>query len=364
MIKSLCVDGIEGGHEIKAVTCAGRLYVFDYKSDDVYWCTADCGWITGHTYVTYGPLLCGATQVLFEGVPTCRNSGRFLRWSDKYKLLTTAPTAIRALCANGDALVTKHSRKSLRLLGTVGEPINPEAWKWYHEVVGDKRCPIMDTWWQTETGAHMITPLPGVHALKPGSATLPFFGVEPCLLDDKGNEVEGVGEGYLMIKRPWPSMLRTVAGDHARFESTYFSFHKGMYFTGDGAKRDAAGYYWIIGRDGAKRDAEGHYWIIGRPLLDHRPCGNVINVSGHRIGTAEVESALKELIDAVRKTIGAFAAPDAIQYAPGLPKTRSGKIMRRVLRKIANREEDSLGDTSTLADPTVVQSLIQHRDSM
>ncbi|KAG2430287.1 hypothetical protein HYH02_013765 [Chlamydomonas schloesseri] len=356
-------------------------YVFDLQpATDVYWCTADCGWITGHTYVAYGPMLLGATQVLFEGVPTWPDAGRCWSIVDKYKvtIVYTAPTAIRALHAKGDAYVTRYSRASLRLLGSVGEPINPEAWRWYHQVVGGGRCPIVDTWWQTETGAHMITPLPGATPLKPGSATLPFFGVEPVVLDDKGNELQGPCEGVLCIKKPWPSMMRTVAGDHARFEQTYFSAYKGYYFTGDGCRRDADGYYWITGR-----------------------VDDVLNVSGHRIGTAEVESALvehpscveaavvgvehpikgqsiyafvtlmtgvepndtlrKELIATVRKIIGPFAAPDIIHWAPGLPKTRSGKIMRRVLRKIAAKEEDQLGDTSTLADPSVVQVLVELR---
>ncbi|GFR48109.1 hypothetical protein Agub_g9933, partial [Astrephomene gubernaculifera] len=349
-----------GGYMVGAL--ATTKFVFDIKpATDVYWCTADCGWITGHTYVTYGPLMLGATQVLFEGVPTWPDAGRCWAIVDKYNVSVfyTAPTAIRALHAKGDAYVTRHSRSSLRLLGSVGEPINPEAWRWYHEVVGDSRCPIMDTWWQTETGAHMITPLPGATPLKPGCATLPFFGVEPAVLDEKGNELQGPCEGMLVIKRPWPSMMRTVAGDHNRFEQTYFSAFKGYYFTGDGCRRDADGYYWITGR-----------------------VDDVLNVSGHRIGTAEVESALvahpacseaavvgyehaikgqgiyafvtlkagaepsdvlrKELIDTVRKIIGAFAAPDIIHWAPGLPKTRSGKIMRRVLRKIAAREEEQL----------------------
>uniref|UniRef100_A0A7S0USI9 acetate--CoA ligase n=2 Tax=Polytomella parva TaxID=51329 RepID=A0A7S0USI9_9CHLO len=356
-------------------------YVFDVKPEsDVYWCTADCGWITGHSYVTYGPLLLGATQVIFEGMPTYPDAGRCWEIVDKYKvsIFYTAPTAIRALNAKGDAYVTKHSRASLRLLGSVGEPINPEAWKWFYGVIGDSRCPIMDTWWQTETGSHLITPLPGVTALKPGSATLPFFGVEAAIVDEKGQELEGACEGILVIKRPWPSMMRTVAGDHARFEQIYFGAFPGKYFAGDGARRDEDGYYWITGR-----------------------VDDVINVSGHRIGTAEVESALtghkacaeaavigvehpikgqglyafvtlkagvqasqqirKELIAHVRNTIGAFAAPDVIHWAPALPKTRSGKIMRRVLRKIATKEEKELGDVSTLAEPGVVQQLVDLR---
>ncbi|GIL91937.1 hypothetical protein Vretimale_18561 [Volvox reticuliferus] len=368
-----------GGYMVGAMVTT--KFVFDiHPASDVYWCTADCGWITGHTYVAYGPLLLGATQVLFEGVPTWPDAGRCWSIVDKYKvtIFYTAPTAIRALHAKGDAFVTRHSRSSLRLLGSVGEPINPEAWRWYYEVVGCGRCPIMDTWWQTETGAHMITPLPGATPLKPGCATLPFFGVEPAVLDEKGNELQGPCEGMLVIKRPWPSMMRTVAGDHKRFEQTYFSAYKGYYFTGDGCRRDADGYYWITGR-----------------------VDDVLNVSGHRIGTAEVESALvshpscveaavvavehaikgqsiyafvtlmtgaepsdalrKELISTVRKVIGPFAAPDVIHWAPGLPKTRSGKIMRRVLRKIASKEEDQLGDISTLADPSVVQQLVDLR---
>ncbi|KAK9811421.1 hypothetical protein WJX72_003702 [[Myrmecia] bisecta] len=357
-------------------------YVFDHRPDDVYWCTADCGWITGHSYVTYGPMLNGATQVIFEGIPTYPDAGRAWDLVDKYKItvLYTAPTAIRSLIQKGDSFVTKYSRKSLRLLGSVGEPINPEAWKWYYEVGGDKRCPIVDTWWQTETGMHMITPLPGATTLKPGSATLPFFGVEPAVLNDQGQELEGEAEGYLVIKRPWPSCMRTLAGDHERFEKTYFEIYKGYYFTGDGCRRDKDGYYWLTGR-----------------------VDDVINVSGHRIGTAEVEGALdnhpacaeaavvpfahdikgqgiyafvtlmdgydyppdeslrKELVAMVRKVIGPIATPDVIHWAPGLPKTRSGKIMRRILRKIASKEEDSLGDTSTLADPSVVEQLLNLR---
>mmetsp|Transcript_3414 Transcript_3414/g.7432 ORF Transcript_3414/g.7432 Transcript_3414/m.7432 type:complete len:561 (+) Transcript_3414:101-1783(+) len=355
-------------------------YVFDYKEDDVYWCTADCGWITGHTYVAYGPLFSCASQVLFEGIPTYPDASRCWQVVDKYKvsILYTAPTAIRSLMAKGDGYVHKYRRTSLRLLGTVGEPINPEAWRWYHEVVGDSRCPIVDTWWQTETGGHMITPLAGVWPEKPGSATLPFFGVVPVVLDEKGNELVGEAEGVLAIKQPWPSTLRTVYGDHKRYEENYFGPFPGYYFTGDGCRRDADGYFWITGR-----------------------VDDVINVSGHRIGTAEVESALvahpacaeaavvgydhpikgqgiyayvtlmegveysdklrKELVGSVRNTIGAFAAPDVIHWAPGLPKTRSGKIMRRVLRKIASKEEDQLGDTSTLADPGVVQQLVELR---
>lgn len=365
-------------------TAATFKYVFDHKPDDVFWCTADCGWITGHSYVTYGPMLTGATQVIFEGVPTYPDAGRCWDIVDTHNVTVfyTAPTALRTLMASGDEFVRKHQRTSLRILGTVGEPINPEAWRWYHEVVGNSSCAIVDTWWQTETGAHMITPLPGAIPSKPGSATLPFFGVVPAILDEQGTEVEGAGQGYLVIKKPWPSMLRTVAGDHHRFEQTYFSHYKGYYFTGDGVRRDEDGYYWILGR-----------------------VDDVINVSGHRIGTAEVESALvghpscaeaavvpvehpikgqaiyafvtlmadrsyppdedgsikKELIAQVRKAIGPIATPDVIHWAPALPKTRSGKIMRRILRKIANEEEDSLGDISTLADPSVVNILLDLR---
>ncbi|KAI3436087.1 hypothetical protein D9Q98_002145 [Chlorella vulgaris] len=355
-------------------------YVFAAQPGDVYWCTADCGWITGHSYMTYGPLLNRATQVVFEGVPTYPDAGRCWQIVDKYqvKQFYTAPTAIRSLMRSGAEWVTKYDRSSLRVLGSVGEPINPEAWRWYHEVVGDGRCPIVDTWWQTETGGHMITPLPGAWSEKPGSASLPFFGVKPVLVDEKGQELEGEAEGYLCISQSWPSNIRTVYRDHERYETTYFAPFPGTYFTGDGARRDSDGYYWITGR-----------------------VDDVINVSGHRIGTAEVESALvahpqcaeaavvgyehpvkgqgiwayvtlmegvdssdslrKELVMSVRSQIGAFAAPDVIHWAPGLPKTRSGKIMRRVLRKIASFEEDQLGDTSTLADPGVVASLLELR---
>jgi acetyl-CoA synthetase len=355
-------------------------YVFDYRDGDIYWCTADVGWVTGHSYIVYGPLANGATTLMFEGVPTWPDAGRFWQVIDKHKvnIFYTAPTAIRALMGQGDEPVKATSRASLRLLGSVGEPINPEAWEWYYRVVGDERCPIVDTWWQTETGGILITPLPGARALKPGSATLPFFGVEPALLDDKGHELHGPAEGALVIRRSWPGQMRTVYGDHERFKDTYFRMFPGTYFTGDGARRDADGYYWITGR------------------ID-----DVINVSGHRMGTAEVESALvlhravseaavvgyphdikgqgiyayvtlmagieptealrKELVNHVRHEIGAIASPDVIQWAPGLPKTRSGKIMRRILRKIAANELDNLGDTSTLADPGVVADLLQHR---
>ncbi len=355
-------------------------YVFDYRDGEVFWCTADVGWVTGHSYIVYGPLANGATSLMFEGVPTYPDASRCWEVIDKHNvsIFYTAPTAIRALHVQGDEPVKRTSRASLRLLGTVGEPINPEAWEWYYKVVGDSRCPIVDTWWQTETGAHMITPLPGAHALKPGSASFPFFGVELALLNEDGSEIEGEGAGYLVVKRSWPSQIRSVYGDHQRLIDTYFSTYKGYYFTGDGAMRDADGYYWITGR-----------------------VDDVLNVSGHRMGTAEVESALvlhegiaeaavvgfphdikgqgiyayvtpmagveksdalfKELIDLCVAEIGPIAKPDIIQWAPALPKTRSGKIMRRILRKIAENELDSLGDTSTLADPSVVENLIQER---
>ncbi|MCW8964727.1 MAG: acetate--CoA ligase, partial [Gammaproteobacteria bacterium] len=358
-------------------------YVFDYKDGEVYWCTADIGWITGHSYIVYGPLCNGAISLMFEGVPTYPDAGRFWQVVDKHNVATfyTAPTAIRALMAAGDDPVKKTSRSSLRLLGTVGEPINPEAWQWYNKVVGDERCPIVDTWWQTETGAHMLTPLPGATPLKPGSACIPFFGVQPVLLDEEGKEIEGnPAAGNLAIKHPWPSQARTLYGDHDRFYDTYFSMFKGYYFTGDGAKRDEDGYYWITGR-----------------------VDDVLNVSGHRLGTAEIESGLvlhdkvaeaavvgyphditgqgiyayvtlmhglqgdddlkAELVALVRKEIGPIAKINIIQWAPGLPKTRSGKIMRRILRKIAANEIDSLGDTSTLADPSVVEHLIENREN-
>ena len=355
-------------------------YVFDYRDGEVFWCTADVGWVTGHSYIVYGPLANGATSLMFEGVPTYPDASRCWEVIDKHNvsIFYTAPTAIRALNVQGDEPVKRTSRASLRLLGTVGEPINPEAWEWYYKVVGDSRCPIVDTWWQTETGAHMITPLPGAHALKPGSASFPFFGVELALLNEDGSEIEGAGAGYLVVKRSWPSQIRSVYGDHQRLIDTYFSTYRGYYFTGDGAMRDADGYYWITGR-----------------------VDDVLNVSGHRMGTAEVESALvlhegiaeaavvgfphdikgqgiyayvtpmagveksdalfKELIDLCVAEIGPIAKPDVIQWAPALPKTRSGKIMRRILRKIAENELDSLGDTSTLADPSVVENLIQER---
>jgi acetyl-CoA synthetase len=355
-------------------------YVFDYHEGDVYWCTADVGWVTGHSYIVYGPLANGATTLVFEGVPNYPDSSRFWQVIDKHEvnIFYTAPTALRALMREGNGPVEKTSRASLRLLGTVGEPINPEAWEWYFNVVGETRCPIVDTWWQTETGAIMLTPLPGATVLKPGSATKPFFGVQPALLDEQGKEIEGAGAGVLVIKASWPSQIRSIFGDNQRMIDTYFKPFPGYYFTGDGARRDADGDYWITGR------------------ID-----DVINVSGHRIGTAEVESALvlhdavaeaavvgyphdvkgqgiyafvtlmqgvdvsdglqKELLALVGKEIGSFAKPELLQWAPGLPKTRSGKIMRRILRKIACNELDTLGDTSTLADPSVVDNLIDGR---
>jgi acetyl-CoA synthetase len=355
-------------------------YVFDYHPGEVYWCTADVGWVTGHTYIVYGPLANGATTLMFEGIPNYPDTSRFWQVIDKHQvnIFYTAPTAIRALMRDGEAPVKKTSRKSLRVLGSVGEPINPEAWNWYYRVVGEERCPIVDTWWQTETGGILISPLVGAIAQKPGSATLPLPGVRPVLVDAEGKELTGATEGNLCIADSWPGQMRSVYGDHERFVQTYFSTFKGMYFTGDGARRDADGYFWITGR-----------------------VDDVINVSGHRMGTAEVESALvahakvaeaavvgfphdikgqgiyayvtlvadaepseelrKELISWVRKEIGPIAAPDVIQWAPGLPKTRSGKIMRRILRKIAANETDSLGDTSTLADPGVVTELVDNR---
>ena len=355
-------------------------YIFDYHEGDVFWCTADVGWVTGHSYVVYSPLSNGATTVMFEGVPNYPDFSRFWQICDKFgvNIFYTAPTAIRALMGQGDDFVKRTSRASVRILGTVGEPINPEAWEWYYHVVGDARCPIVDTWWQTETGGVMITPLPGCTRLKPGSATRPLFGIEPVLVDNEGNELDGEAEGALCIKRSWPGQMRTVFGDHERFIQTYFSTFPGMYMTGDGARRDADGFYWITGR-----------------------VDDVINVSGHRMGTAEVESALvlhstvseaavvgcphdikgqgiyayvtlnagvegtddlkKELVGLVRKEIGPIASPDVIQFAPGLPKTRSGKIMRRILRKVAANEIDNLGDTSTLAEPAVVDDIIENR---
>ena len=361
-------------------TCITHKYVFDYHEGDVYWCTADVGWVTGHSYIVYGPLANGAITLMFEGVPTYPDASRFWQVIDKHQvsIFYTAPTAIRALMSCGDEMVTKTSRASLRLLGSVGEPINPEAWEWYYRVVGDSRCPIVDTWWQTETGAIMITPLPGVTDLKPGSACHPFFGVVPRLMDADGKELEGAAEGNLVIAGSWPSQIRTVYGDHERCVQTYFSAYPGYYLTGDSARRDKDGYYWVTGR-----------------------VDDVINVSGHRLGTAEIESALvlhptvaeaavvgyphdikgqgiyayvtlmagveateslrEELVKFVASEIGAFAKPEIIQFAPGLPKTRSGKIMRRILRKIAANELDNLGDTTTLADPSVVDQLVENR---
>ena len=367
-----------GGYQL--YTAITHRYVFDYHDGDIYWCTADVGWITGHSYILYGPLANGATTLMFEGVPTYPDASRFWQVVDKHQvnIFYTAPTAIRALMSQGDDPVTRTSRSSLRLLGTVGEPINPEAWEWYFNTVGEARCPIVDTWWQTETGGILISPLPGATDLKPGSATRPFFGVVPALLDADGNQLDGAASGNLVITGSWPGQMRTVYGDHDRFVQTYFSTYPGFYMTGDGARRDEDGYYWITGR-----------------------VDDVINVSGHRMGTAEVESALvlhpeiaeaavvgypheikgqgiyayvtpmagvdpseelrAELIALVRKEIGPIASPDVIQWAPGLPKTRSGKIMRRILRKIAANELDNLGDTSTLAEPAVVDELIENR---
>ncbi|MEC9219932.1 MAG: acetate--CoA ligase, partial [SAR324 cluster bacterium] len=361
-------------------TSLTHQYVFDYHDGDIYWCTADIGWVTGHSYILYGPLANGATTLMFEGVPNYPDFGRFWDICDKHKvnIFYTAPTAIRAIAKEGDELVKKRDLSSLRLLGTVGEPINPEAWLWYHRVVGHEKCPIVDTWWQTETGGIMITPLPGATRTKPGSATRPFFGIQPLLVDADGNELEGAAEGNLCIKHSWPGQMRTVFGDHERFIQTYFSAYKGLYFTGDGCKRDEDGYYWITGR-----------------------VDDVLMISGHRMGTAELESAVvlhksvaeaaivgfpheikgqgiyayvtlnsgveptddlkKELVQMVRKEIGPIATIDVIQWAPGLPKTRSGKIMRRILRKIAENDMDSIGDTSTLADPSVVEDLIANR---
>lgn len=369
-----------GGYLLQAASTF--KYTFDYREGEVFWCTADVGWVTGHSYIVYGPLANGATSLMFEGVPTYPDAGRCWEVVDKHQvnIFYTAPTAIRALHAVGDEPVTRSSRASLRLLGSVGEPINPEAWEWYYKTVGDSRCPIVDTWWQTETGSQMVSPLPGAHALKPGSASFPLFGVNLALLNEDGTEVQGEGSGYLVIKSSWPSQIRTIYGDHQRMIDTYFSQYPGYYFTGDGAKRDADGYYWITGR-----------------------VDDVLNVSGHRMGTAEVESALvlhrqvaeaavvgfphdikgqgiyayvtlmngvepsdklhAELLALCTAEIGAIAKPDLIQWAPGLPKTRSGKIMRRILRKIAENELENLGDISTLADPSVVEQLIENRQS-
>jgi acetyl-CoA synthetase len=367
-----------GGYLLYAAVT--HKYVFDYHDGEVYWCTADVGWVTGHSYIIYGPLANGATTLMFEGTPNYPDASRMWQVVDKHKvnIFYTAPTAIRALMRDGDEPVKRTSRKSLRILASVGEPINPEAWLWYYRVVGDERCPVIDTWWQTETGGHMIAPMPGATPLKPGSASLPFFGIKPIIVDGEGKTLEGACEGNLCIASSWPGIMRTVYGDHARFVRTYFSTFKGKYFTSDGCRRDEDGYYWITGR-----------------------VDDVINVAGHRLSTAEIESAFvahkfvaeaaivgcphdikgqgiyayvtlnrgvepsdelrKELINWVRKEIGPIATPDFIQWAPGLPKTRSGKIMRRILRKIAAHEIDGLGDTSTLADPTVVDELVKNR---
>ena len=369
-----------GGYLLQAAI--SHKIVFDYKEDEIYWCTADVGWVTGHSYIVYGPLINCATSVIFEGIPTYPSPSRFWEVIDKHKvnIFYTAPTALRALMAQGDDYVQSSSRKSLRILGTVGEPINPEAWEWYFNVVGESSCPIVDTWWQTETGAMMITPIAGFTAMKPGSATKPFFGIEPALLDEEGKEIIGEGSGNLVIKSSWPSQIRTVYGDHQRCIDTYYSMYPGYYTTGDGARRDSDGYYWITGR-----------------------VDDVLNVSGHRLGTAEVESALvlhqevaeaavvgyehpikgqgiycyvtlmmgitpseelkDNLVKLVAKEIGPIAKPDIIQWSPGLPKTRSGKIMRRILRKIASNETEDLGDTTTLADPSVVKELIENREN-
>jgi acetyl-CoA synthetase len=373
------VQHTTGGYLLQAAMT--HKLVFDYKDGEVYWCTADVGWVTGHSYIVYGPLANGATSLMFEGIPTYPDAGRFWDVCDKHNvsIFYTAPTAIRMLMGAGEKFVDRAKLEKLRVLGSVGEPINPEAWEWYNRVVGRGRCPIVDTWWQTETGAHMLTPLPGATPLKPGSATFPFFGVQPLLVDDKGVEVLGNGvEGNLCIRAPWPSMARTLYKNHDRFVEAYFSMYPGYYFTGDGARRDEDGYYWITGR-----------------------VDDVLNVSGHRIGTAEIESALvlhpkvaeaavvgypheltgqgiyayvtlmageegtdalkDDLVNLVRKEIGPIAKINLIQWSPGLPKTRSGKIMRRILRKIAANELESLGDTSTLADPAVVEELIGNR---
>jgi acetyl-CoA synthetase len=361
-------------------TAMTHEYVFDYREGEVYWCTADVGWVTGHSYIVYGPLANGATTLIFEGVPNYPDPSRFWQVVDKHnvRIFYTAPTAIRALMREGEEHVRRTSRRSLRILGTVGEPINPEAWLWYYDHVGEQRCPVVDTWWQTETGGILVTPIPGATPLKPGSATRPFFGVEPVIVDNDGKVVHGPGEGNLCIANAWPGMMRTVFGDHRRFVQTYFSHFPGLYFTGDGARRDEDGFYWLTGR-----------------------VDDVINVAGHRLGTAEIESALvahprvaeaavvgfphdikgqgiyayvtlkvnetpseelrRELVTWVRQEISPIAAPDLLQWAPGLPKTRSGKIMRRILRKIAANEHDALGDVTTLADPAVVDELVDNR---
>jgi acetyl-CoA synthetase len=355
-------------------------YVFDYRDGEVYWCTADVGWVTGHSYIVYGPLANGATTLMFEGVPNYPDPSRFWQVVDKHnvRIFYTAPTALRALMREGEEWIRRTSRRSLRILGTVGEPINPDVWLWYYDHVGEQRCPIVDTWWQTETGGILITPIPGATPLKPGSATRPFFGIEPVIVDNDGKRVDGPGEGNLCLARAWPGMMRTVFGDHSRFVATYFSTFPGLYFTGDGVRRDEDGFYWLTGR-----------------------VDDVINVAGHRLGTAEIESALvahpkvaeaavvgyphdlkgqgiyayvtlrvseepneelrRELVAWVRQEISPIASPDLVQWAPGLPKTRSGKIMRRILRKIAANEHDALGDVTTLADPSVVDELVENR---
>ncbi len=345
-------------------------YVFDYKDGEVYWCTADVGWVTGHTYIVYGPLCNGAITMMFEGVPNYPDGSRFWQVCDKHNVASfyTAPTAIRALISLGNDLVNKTSRKSLRILGSVGEPINPEAWEWYYHVVGDGRCPIVDTWWQTETGGHMITPLPGATNLKPGSASKPFFGIQPAIVDENGKELEGECQGNLVMKHPWPGQMRSVYGDHKRFIETYFSQYPGMYFSGDGCRRDADGYYWITGRVDDVINVSGQHAkvaeaaVVGYP---HDIKGQGIYAYVTPMSGIETSEELKEeLVQLVRKEIGPFAKPDIIQWAPGLPKTRSGKIMRRILRKVAENEIDNLGDTSTLADPSVVDDIIANRANL
>ncbi len=355
-------------------------YIFDYKDGDIYWCTADIGWVTGHSYIVYGPLSNGATTLVFEGVPSYPDASRFWQVIDKHKvnIFYTAPTALRALMREGDAMVKKTSRKSLKLLGSVGEPINPEAWIWYHKVVGDSRCPIVDTWWQTETGGILISPQPGAVDLKPGSATKPFYGIVPVIVDEKGKELDGSCEGRLCMKESWPGQMRTVYGDHQRFIDTYFSQHDGKYFTGDGCKRDEDGYYWITGRVDDVIIVSGHNlgtaeiesaFVAHPKVAEAAVVGYPHNIKGQglycyvtlKIGEAGSDALTKELKDLVRKIIGPLATPDLIHFTPGLPKTRSGKIMRRILRKVAENQFENLGDTSTLADPTVVQSLIDNR---
>ncbi len=355
-------------------------YIFDYKDGDIYWCTADIGWVTGHSYIVYGPLSNGATTLVFEGVPSYPDASRFWQVIDKHKvnIFYTAPTALRALMREGDAMVKKTSRKSLKLLGSVGEPINPEAWIWYHKIVGDSRCPIVDTWWQTETGGILISPQPGAVDLKPGSATKPFYGIKPAVVDEKGNELNGACEGRLCMSDSWPGQMRTIYGDHQKFIDTYFSQHDGKYFTGDGCKRDEDGYYWITGRVDDVIIVSGHNlgtaeiesaFVAHPKVAEAAVVGYPHNIKGQglycyvtlKVGEAGSDALTKELKDLVRKIIGPLATPDLIHYTPGLPKTRSGKIMRRILRKVAENQFENLGDTSTLADPTVVQSLIDNR---